>query len=238
MNFTGPSSAASCSNTAMNVSPMRLRLVSGSTTPASSSRKAVGGIDMPEVDVEVLADGGDHALGLFAAEETVIDEDAGELVADGALDQRRGHGRIDPTAEGADDAPAAHLRTDARHAAGDEGGGGPGALAAADAADEVLQDAAAILRVDDLRVEQDAEEAVVAAHPRDRRGGRWRPACGSRGGARRRGPRGSSRPGSTRTARRRAGSAARRGGITACPNSRAWAGSTLPPSSCAISCMP
>ena len=74
--------AASSSKTRMNSAPMILRLVSGSVTPASRSRKRVLGVDGDERDAEVLAEGRDDLLALVLAHQAVVDEDAGELVAD------------------------------------------------------------------------------------------------------------------------------------------------------------
>ena len=61
------------------------------------------------------------SLRLVAAQHAVVDEDAGELVADGAVDQRRGHGRVDAAAESAQTTPRlADPRADAAHLALDE----------------------------------------------------------------------------------------------------------------------
>ena len=43
--------------------------------------------------------------GLLAAQQAVIDEDAGELVADGAVDERGRHRRVHAAGEGADHLP-------------------------------------------------------------------------------------------------------------------------------------
>ena len=71
--------------------------------------EAVGGVDVDELDLEVAAEGVDDALGLFAAQEAVVDEDAGELVADGAVDEGGGDGGVDAAGERADDAAVADL---------------------------------------------------------------------------------------------------------------------------------
>ena len=56
----------------------------------------------------------DDLLGLARPQQAVVDEDAGELVADGAVHQRRRDRAIDAAGEAADDAPVADLRPDAR----------------------------------------------------------------------------------------------------------------------------
>ena len=49
------------------------------------------------------------------AQQAVVDEHAGELVADGAVDQRRDHRRIDAARQAEDHLLAAHLLADLRH---------------------------------------------------------------------------------------------------------------------------
>ena len=72
----------------------------------------------------------------------MVDEDAGELIADGAVHERGRDGRVDAAGEPADD--PARLPTCSRGPLGglvDEGLHGPRAGAAADALDEVREDA-------------------------------------------------------------------------------------------------
>ena len=112
----------------------------------------------------MAVEGVDHPLGLFAAQEAVVDEDAGELVADGAVDEGGGDGGVDAAGERADDAAVADLLADAEDGVGDEVAGGPVAAAAADAEEEVLEELLAVGRVHDLGVELEAEEAAVVGH--------------------------------------------------------------------------
>ena len=81
---------------------MILRFSSGSMTPASASRKRFVGVD----DVQVDAGRGDEValdlLGLALAQQAVVDEDAGELVADRALHERRRDRGVDAAGEPAD----------------------------------------------------------------------------------------------------------------------------------------
>jgi hypothetical protein len=58
-------------------------------------------------------------LALVQAQQAVVDEHAGELVADGAVDQRRRHAGIDAAGQAEDDLLVAHLLADARHRLGD-----------------------------------------------------------------------------------------------------------------------
>jgi len=57
-----------------------------------------------EVDVEVVFEGVFDEVAFFFAEEAVVDEDAGELVADGFVEEGGDDGGIDPAGEATDDA--------------------------------------------------------------------------------------------------------------------------------------
>ena len=85
-------------------------------------------------------EGAHDALRLLAAEEAVVDEDAGELVADGAVDESGRDGGVDAAGEGADDAAVAHLLPYARHAFLDEVARRPEPAAVADVVQEVLDE--------------------------------------------------------------------------------------------------
>ena len=56
-----------------------------------------------------------NLLALAGAQQAVVDEDAGELVADGAVDEGGGHGGVHSPAQAADDVGVAHLLADAGH---------------------------------------------------------------------------------------------------------------------------
>ena len=78
---------------------MILRFCSGSVTPASAPRNSSRGVDMDERDVVVVAEQVDDLLRLAFAQQAVVDEDAGELVADRLVDAapRRRRNRRRPT---------------------------------------------------------------------------------------------------------------------------------------------
>ncbi len=69
-----------------------------------------------------------HLLALAGPHQAVVDEDAGELVADRLVDQHRGDRRIDAAGKAADDAALADLGADRRARLGAEGGHRPVAL--------------------------------------------------------------------------------------------------------------
>ena len=89
----------------MNSRPMILRFCSGSVTPASAARNRSAASTTLQPDAGrrdvVLLD----LLGLARPQQPVVDEDAGELVADGPVHQRRRDRRVDAAGQ-----PADHLR--------------------------------------------------------------------------------------------------------------------------------
>ena len=91
---------------------MILRFCSGSVTPASAE-KALLGVDADHLDPEVFGEGRHHLVPLAEAQQAVVDEDAGELVADGAVDQGGGHRGVDAAGKAEDDMVAADLLADA-----------------------------------------------------------------------------------------------------------------------------
>ncbi len=95
---------------------------------------------------------------LVEAKHAVVDEDAGQLAADGAMDQQRRNGGVDATAQRAHDAALTDLRTDARRRLIDERRHRPVAGAAADAVREVAEDLETPLGVHDFGMEQDRVE--------------------------------------------------------------------------------
>ena len=83
----------------------------------------------------------------------MVDEDAGELVADGFVNEDGGDGGIDASGEAADDAAAADLGADALDLGVAEAGHGPVAGAARDVVGEVAQELGTVRGVHDLGVE-------------------------------------------------------------------------------------
>ena len=75
-------------------------------------QEALAGIDMHERDVEVAAEQRHDLLGLVQPQQAVVDEDAGELVADRLVDQHGGDRAVDAAGEPADHAALADLGAD------------------------------------------------------------------------------------------------------------------------------
>ena len=155
------SRSASCSNTRMNSSPMILRLRSGSSTPASAAREALLGLDVDQVHAE-LAHRLDHLRhGLVLAHKPVIDEDAGELVADRPVHERRRGCRIDAAGEAAHDPRVPDLRPDPIDLLGDHRSGRPMLGAAGDLTQEAVEDLRPVRRVRPGRMELDPVQASL-----------------------------------------------------------------------------
>ncbi len=92
---------------------MILRFFSGSLTLRELAEEKLGGVDGINVEAELVAQVLLHAVELVFAQHSVVDEDAGQLVADGAMDEHGGDGGIDAAGESADDAAVADLLADA-----------------------------------------------------------------------------------------------------------------------------
>ena len=138
-----------------------LALAFGLVDAGELREEAVGGVDVDERHLEGAAEELADAFRLVLAEQAIVHEDAGELVADRLVDERGGHGGIDAAGEAEDHVRGADGRADLRHGAFDEVGHGPVGGAAADAEAEIFDDERAHRGVDDLGVELDAEEAAV-----------------------------------------------------------------------------
>ena len=235
----------------MNVAPMILRFCSGSMTPASRSRNSV--------DASTKTSGScsrSKRLRICAAsfepQDAVVDEDAGQLVADRAVNDQRRDRRVDAAAQRADDAPAADLRANPRRRLLDKRRHRPVAGAAADAVREVAQDLEAAVRCARLRDETAARRAARSASAIAATGALALVATTANpaGAAATKSPwLAQTRISAGTSANSAAGRQPRRPTDPACPapvaivtvawpNSRCGAGATRPPSACAISCMP
>ena len=149
---------------------MVLRLASGSVLPASAVKEALARIDVHQRDVEVAAEQRHDLLGLVQPQQAVVDEDAGELVADRLVDQHGGHRAVDAAGQPADDAALADLGADLGDLGRAEMRHAPVARQAGDAAHEVADQLAAPGRVRHLGVElHGVELALLVGDGRERR---------------------------------------------------------------------
>ncbi len=71
-----------------------LALLFGIGDACEFAEKLLRGVHMHQRDVVVMAEQVDDGLGLVEPQHAVVDEHAGELVADRFVDQHRGHGKV------------------------------------------------------------------------------------------------------------------------------------------------
>src|SRR5690606_37355672 len=111
-------------------------------------------------DIVLVAEHGDDLFGLVEAHQAVVDIDAGELIADGFVDQHGRNRRIDAAGKAADDLAAADLGADLFDHFLAISGHGPVGRDATDAVHEVGVEFAAIGGVHDFGVELHRPDAA------------------------------------------------------------------------------
>ena len=152
--------------------PDPLALLLGIADALQPRQEPICGVDRHQRHVEVVAERLDHLSALVLAHQPVVDEHAGQPVADRAVHEQRRHARVDPARQAADGPPVPHLGADPLDLLLDHRGRAPGALAAAHVGQEVGQDLLPVRRVDHLGVELDAVEPALHRLERRHRRGR------------------------------------------------------------------
>ena len=128
------------------------------------------GFDVHQRDVVGAAKQRHDLLGFAEPQQAVVDEHAGELIADRLVDQHRGDGEIDAAREAADHPALADLRADFLDRLVLEGAHGPVAGRAGDLAHEIAQQRRALRRVHDFEMELGGVElALLVGDDGDRR---------------------------------------------------------------------
>src|SRR3954452_15595430 len=115
---------------------------------------------MYQRDVVVTPEQIDHGLGFVEPQQAVIDEHAGELIADSLVNQHGGHPSIDAAPQAADHLALADLLADFLDRLFAEGAHGPVPGEACDLAHEIADQFGAIRRVHHFGVEH---QAVISA---------------------------------------------------------------------------
>ena len=231
-------SRAACSKTRMNSRPMILRFSSGSVTPASASRNCSRASTTCRSTPVAATKSRSTCSASPCAQQAVVDEHAGEPVADGPLHQRRGDRGVDAAGQPADRPAVADLGADPLDLLVDDVGRRPGRPSAGDVVQEVLEHLLAVLGVQHLGVELHAGQPAVDVLERRHRG-----AGDGRGDGEPVGRRGD-RVAVAHPHRLLAGSVAEAAGrrsVTVSsvrPYSRSPVCATVPPSACAIAWKP
>ena len=128
---------------------------------------------MHQRNVVVTAEQVDDGLAFVETQQPVIDEHAGELVADRLVNEHRRDREVDAAGQSADHPALADLPADFLDRLFLEGAHGPVAAALRDLADEVAEDLRALRRVHHLEMElRRVEPALLVGDHRDRRIGR------------------------------------------------------------------
>ncbi len=142
-----------------------LALLLGIAHAREPAEEQLGRVGMDQRDVVMALEQRDDLVRLARAHQPGVDEDAGELVADGLVDQHGGDRRIHAARQAADHPALADLGADLSDLGLAEGVHVPFRLDAGDG-DEVAQQHGAARRVRDLGMELHAVEAarLVADH--------------------------------------------------------------------------
>ena len=157
--------AASRWNTSTNSRPMILRFCSGSVDAGERGQELVAGVDVDHAHAEVARERLHHLLGLVQAQQAVIDEHAGQLVADRPVDQRRGDRRIDAAGQARGSLRRRRPARGSRDRLADVVVHVPVVAAAADVVREAREDRRALLRVRDFRMELHARRSCAPRRP-------------------------------------------------------------------------
>ena len=88
---------------------MILRFFSGSDFAGQVVEELVFGVGADHLDAHVLGEHGHHLLAFVQAQQAVVDEDAGQLVADGLVQQRGNHGGVNAAGQAEQDVVGADL---------------------------------------------------------------------------------------------------------------------------------
>ncbi|GBD11035.1 hypothetical protein HRbin23_00686 [bacterium HR23] len=127
--------------------------------PPQALQEALGGVHISDLQAQACAEGIQYPLRLLTTEETVIDKDAGELVAHRPMDKDGGNRRVHTPRQRADHPSVAHLGTNLLRGIGDEVSRRPQPLAPAYLVKEVGNNLASIRGVGHLWVELEAVKA-------------------------------------------------------------------------------
>ncbi len=134
--------------------------------------KLTGAIEDPHVQMHLRREGFLDLVTFTGTQHPVVDENAGQLIADRTVRERGRHRGIHPAAQGADHPLRPDLLPDLFNGRVDIGAHGPGRLAAADIVNEVLEDRGALGGVRHFRMKLKTVDALPGVVPLHRGDGR------------------------------------------------------------------
>ena len=121
-----------------------LALALGILDTVERLEKTCLGIDADNMHAHVFGEGRHDLIAFLMAQQSVVDEHAGEFVADGAMQQRRDHRGIDTTGQTEQHFIIADLLADGANTFVGDIAGGPQCVAAADLTDKARKNASAL----------------------------------------------------------------------------------------------
>ena len=164
---------------------MILRLPSGLVTPASACEEGVGDVDGDQVGAGGRDEVALHLGALACPQQAVVDEDAGQPVADGALHQRRGHRGVHAAGQPADRPAVTDLVAHLLDQRVGDVGGRPRRADTGELVQEPAEHLLAVRRMQHLGVVLHTGQPAGAILERRHRGARrWRPPPRTRPGRR------------------------------------------------------
>ncbi len=132
------------------------------------AQEQLAGVHTNHLGVQLAREHVHHQVALVQAQQAVIDEHAGEVVADGAVNQRCRHRRIDSARQTEDDLLITDLRANALHRFSDVIAHDPVATAAADLSHKTCEHGPALHGVSDFGVKlHGVVTARLVGHARD-----------------------------------------------------------------------
>ncbi len=126
-----------------------------------SRKESFFGVDADDLDPQVLGKGGHDLIPLAQSQKSVVDKDAGELVADGPMDQRRRHRGVNAAREAEDDTVRTDLPPDAADGVLNDLPWGPPAGTGTDLSHKGVDEQLAARRVIDLGMELNTVETAL-----------------------------------------------------------------------------
>jgi len=136
---------------------------------AQRAQEAPLGIDADDANTHVFGKGGHDLVTLLVTQQPGIDKHAGQLIADGLVQQRRHDRGIHATGQAQQHLVIAYLLTDLLEALVDDIARGPQCLATTDVDNKTPQDTPALAGMGDFGVKLHAvETARIVGHARNR----------------------------------------------------------------------